>query len=804
MTDQEYILCKWKNRLWPAKVLCKIRTSRRPVVSKAKAASFKVEILGLEEQTNVNCVDTQPLEEERIKIIASELNQRNKPSHPVEELKYRKALRIALDILSASPKQVRSSDEGQTTRSGQKENKIRSSLSPPVTRCPISSPKIKLEEGETLREKWKQKTPSPQIDTEKNKQKYRLSSKEMAKTRGNRTNSSISKSGNFSSTWKSESQHCKTSKSKVKTLTQQKTIKSKLLPKSRTGKSSSLLLKENEKSKKGRKRPRDAGEPSSPSTKFPDDTLRVFVRESTPVSASCNSTMLICAGKRPNVRGLPKKKLLDFSITSTSPELESNINEERDTPARKYKMLDGSKKPVNSKCVSWKQKTTAVSPLRKKGGCINGLEPLSGASKHTNYSDSPLSEFKKEENKGTSHSPVNKAKNCQLPDFDEDEAGLDSSDLSLKFSSPEGISPNTTLVDEEEEEEDEELPSILLRQEPCSIEPGMLVWCKLPRYPYWPAVIKRVTRKYKKASVLLIEAGMNGKKAKGFSIGLKNLKHFDCKEKQNLIDKAKEDYSREIEWCIELIADYRIRVVVLLQDPSWNTVLMTSTPAETWGAFPYLTQCEWLVRYQHHVFLGYPVRKEVNQGKIQMTFPVIAEEDFEESLSETTPIKPSKKVLPDRMRAARDKANSKIVDFIVKTKGAEAHLLAILKSKKQSRWLREFLNSSQYMTCETYLEDEEQLDLVVNYLQEVCHEIDTRKLDVKNGDRIKFILDVLLPEAIIYAISAVDDIDYKKAEEKYIKGPCVSKREREIFDKEILEKKELELLKTDLHPEDSV
>nr|XP_048686747.1 PWWP domain-containing DNA repair factor 3A isoform X1 [Caretta caretta]XP_048686748.1 PWWP domain-containing DNA repair factor 3A isoform X1 [Caretta caretta]XP_048686749.1 PWWP domain-containing DNA repair factor 3A isoform X1 [Caretta caretta]XP_048686750.1 PWWP domain-containing DNA repair factor 3A isoform X1 [Caretta caretta]XP_048686751.1 PWWP domain-containing DNA repair factor 3A isoform X1 [Caretta caretta]XP_048686752.1 PWWP domain-containing DNA repair factor 3A isoform X1 [Care len=778
MTDQEYILCKWKNRLWPAKVLYKIRTSRRPIVSKAKAASFKVEILGLEEQTNVNCTDTEPLKEERIKVIASELDQRNKPSHAVEELKYRKALKIALDILSASPKQVRPSVEGRTTRSAQKEKKIRTSLSPPVTRCPISPPKIELEGGETLKKKREQKTPSPQTDTKKTKQKCRLSSKETAKTCGNGRKSSVSKSGDFSSTWRSEGQHCKTSKSKVKTLTKQKKVKSKLLPKSKTGKSSSLLLKENEKSKKGRKRPRDAGEPSSLSTKFPDDSEHVFVRESTPVSPFCNSTMLISAGTRPNVRGLPKKRFLDFSITSTSPELESNISEERDAPARKYKMLDGSKKPVNSKCASWKQRTTAVSPLHRKGGCISCYEPLSGASKHKKYSDSPLSELKKEENKDTSHSPVNKAKNCQLPDFDEDEEGLESSDLSLKFSSPGEISLDTTLVDEEEEEEDEELPSILLRQEPCSIEPGMLVWCKLPRYPYWPAVIKRVTRKYKKANVRLIEAGMNGKMAKGFSIGLRNLKHFDCKEKQKLIDKAKEDYSQEIEWCIELIADYRIRV---------------GCRSFTGSFLEYCADD-----------ISYPVRKEVNHGKIQMTFPIVAEEDLEDSLSETTPIKPSKKVLPDRMRAARDKANLKIVDFIVKTKGAEEHLLAILKSKKQSRWLREFLNSSQYMTCETYLEDEEQLDLVVNYLQEVCHEIDTRKLDVKNGDRIKFILDVLLPEAIIYAISAVDDIDYKKAEEKYIKGPSVSKREREIFDKEILEKKKLELLKTDLAPEDSV
>nr|XP_006125025.1 PWWP domain-containing protein MUM1 [Pelodiscus sinensis] len=747
MTDQEYILCKWKNRLWPAKVLSKIRTSRKPVVSKAKAASFKVEILGLEEQTNVNSTDTEPLEKEHIQRIASELDQKNKPRHPVEELKYRKALKIALDILSNFPKQVRSSDDRQTTRSTQKENKI-TSLPSSVTRCPVFSPKIELEGGESLKEKREQKTPSPQTDTEKNKQKCQLSSEEAAKTCGNGTKSSVSESGDFSRTWQSESQHCKTFKSKVKMLKKQKKVNSELLQKSKTGKNVSPLLKKNEKSTKGRKRPRDAGEPSSPRTEFPDDTARAFVSESTPISSSCNSATLISVGKRPNVRRLPRKRLLDFSITCASPELGNNISGKSDSPAKKIKILDGSRETVNSKCASWKQKTTAVSPTCRKRGCISGPEPLSGASEHKDSLDSPLSELEKE-NQAISHNPVNKAKNCQLPDFDEDEEGLESSDLSLKFCSPGSVSLDSTLVDEDEEE-DEELPSILLRQEPCSIEPGMLVWCKLPRYPYWPAVIKSVKRKYKKANVLLIEGGMNAKKAKGFSTGLKNLKHFDCEEKQKLTDKAKEDYSQEIKWCIKLIADYRIRV---------------GCRSFTGSFLEYCADD-----------ISYPVRKEVNQGRVPMSFPNIAEEDLEESVSETTPILPSKKVLPDRTRAARDKANSKIVDFIVKTKGAEEHLVAILKSKKQSRWLREFLNSSQYMTCETYLEDEEQLDLVVNYLQEVCHEIDTRKLDVKNGDRIKFILDVLLPEAIIYAISAVDDIDYKKAEEKYIKGPSVSKR----------------------------
>lgn len=144
---------------------------------------------------------------------------------------------------------------------------------------------------------------------------------------------------------------------------------------------------------------------------------------------------------------------------------------------------------------------------------------------------------------------------------------------------------------------------------------------------------------------------------------------------------------------------------------------------------------------------GYPVRKEGYQGSAQMTFLEEAEKSQEESPSETSAPKPRRKLLPDRSRAARDRANKKIVEFIVKMKGAEEHLLAILKSRKQSRWLKEFLKSSQYMTCvETYLEDEEQLDLVVNYLKEVYHGIDAKSLRQIGGDGIKLISDVLLPE----------------------------------------------------------
>lgn len=109
--------------------------------------------------------------------------------------------------------------------------------------------------------------------------------------------------------------------------------------------------------------------------------------------------------------------------------------------------------------------------------------------------------------------------------------------------------------------------------------------------------------------------------------------------------------------------------------------------------------------------------------------------------------RPRRKVLPDRSRAARDRANQKLVEYIVKARGAEGHLRAILRNRKPSRWLKTFLNSGQYVTCvETYLEDEEQLDLVVKYLQGVYQETGSRALARINADRIRFVLDVLLPE----------------------------------------------------------
>ncbi|XP_035956573.1 PWWP domain-containing DNA repair factor 3A isoform X2 [Halichoerus grypus] len=317
----------------------------------------------------------------------------------------------------------------------------------------------------------------------------------------------------------------------------------------------------------------------------------------------------------------------------------------------------------------------------------------------------------------------------------------------------------------EEEEDDEEPPRILFYHEPRSFEVGMLVWLKHQKYPFWPAVVKSVRRRDKKASVLFIEGHMDPK-GRGITVSLKRLKHFDCKEKQALLNEAKEDFDQAIGWCVSLITDYRVRLGC--------------------GSFA----GSFLEYYAADI--SYPVRKSIQQDVLGTRFPQLSRGYPEEPVvgSPQGRRRPYRKVLPDRSRAARDRANQKLVEYIVKARGAEGHLRAILKNRKPSRWLKTFLNSGQYVTCvETYLEDEDQLDLVVKYLQGVYQETGSRTLARVNGDRIRFILDVLLPEAIICAIAAVDAVDYKTAEEKYLRGPSLSYREKEIFDNQLLEER---------------
>ncbi|XP_024246760.1 PWWP domain-containing DNA repair factor 3B isoform X1 [Oncorhynchus tshawytscha] len=351
------------------------------------------------------------------------------------------------------------------------------------------------------------------------------------------------------------------------------------------------------------------------------------------------------------------------------------------------------------------------------------------------------------------------------PDTDTGDASL-SSDLSIELSVQEDRVTSLTLEEEEEQDDEEDLPSFLNNTKPLSITEGICVWCKFRSYPFWPAMVKSVNRKLKKASIVFIDDLLFDKKRirKGFSVSLKTLKPFDCEEADQLVCKAREKYDAAIKWCLALIADYRIRIGC----------------GFTGSFIEYFSDD-----------ISCPVRRCYPRGTSDLTFPskLILEEQYVTSDPEGDDQEGSKrqeeerrrKLLPDRSKAARNRANEKLVDFVVRQRRVETRLLGVISGQQQSKWLRWFLAASRSVV-DTYLEDEEQLDQVYQYLRGVYETAPLTAPCLADVDLIRLVLDVLLPEAIIYAIAGVDELSLVKAEDKYLKGPCLSKREREEFD----------------------
>ncbi|XP_018522323.1 PWWP domain-containing DNA repair factor 3B [Lates calcarifer] len=359
----------------------------------------------------------------------------------------------------------------------------------------------------------------------------------------------------------------------------------------------------------------------------------------------------------------------------------------------------------------------------------------------------------------------------EKPDAAEQDESLLSSDLSIELSHHEEQLPSLSFQEDDESDidDEEELPSFLMQKDkkPPSITEGVFVWCKFRNYPFWPALVKSVNRKQKKASIIFIDDPMIDTK-KGLSVALKTMKPFDCEEGKELVDKAKEKYDAAIEWSLELISDYRIRIAC----GSFS------------GSF---------IEYFAHG-MSYPVRRKYPQAaseRLTITSDTMMEEpsddhkedSFNEQHGEVS--RSSKRLLPDRTHAAHNRANEKLVHFIVKQRMVEGRLLAVIRGQQQSRWLRSFLSANRRRVVNTYLEDDQQLDQVYLYLNELyATAMSTAPglSKVKSMERVPFVLDVLLPEAIIHAIAGVDNVSVKKAEEKYLKGRCISNRERQEFD----------------------
>ncbi|XP_057345590.1 PWWP domain-containing DNA repair factor 3A isoform X2 [Manis pentadactyla] len=668
MTDAEYVLCRWESRLWPAKVLARTEMSTKN--KRKKEFLLTVQILSLDKKIKVKSAEAQTLEQSHIEDIASSLGSPNQvPTEPLEELVYRRSLRVGLDVLnnSTGPCQESSSREGRTALSPREKPMERASSGP----CdPSASPPSPQDVSDGAEGKARvhqrllgslicEKDPKCKADQQQGLGKSESPRGLVVSSAGGPQEGSGSKTHRKS----------RTTPSKGGRVSAQEPHACQNAPSSSEG---------------GRRgaNEEEAGGPASPSSPSKVREGGVWARGPDPGQPAGSPTVLPASRHLacPDTQGRPAKR----------------------------RCPDGSQRPPVEL-----EPGTAPSPKRGPRRLTTlklGLPTLHVPAEETSYRA-------------------------------QEEAGCPRSEESMEFGSI-----DSTL---EEDEEDEEPPRILLYPEPRSFEVGMLVWLKHQKYPFWPAVVKSVRRRDRKASVLFIEGHMDPK-GRGITVPLRRLKHFDCKEKQALLKEAKEGFDQAIGWCVSLITDYRVR----LGCGSFSGSFLEYYAAD----------------------ISYPVRKSIQQDVLGTRFPQLSAGGLREPVAGVPQGRrhPPRKVLPDRSRAARDRANQKLVEYIVKARGAERHLQAILKNRKPSRWLKMFLNSGQYVTCvETYLEDEEQLDLVVEYLQRVYQEAGSRAPVGVSSDRIRFILDVLLPELMQWIIrllrrSTSEDLRSATGKKKYL------------------------------------
>ncbi|XP_057189011.1 PWWP domain-containing DNA repair factor 3B isoform X1 [Triplophysa rosa] len=456
---------------------------------------------------------------------------------------------------------------------------------------------------------------------------------------------------------------------------------------------------------------------------------------------------------RPLLSSTPNLKSLNRADSTCSP-CHQDV-----TQSSPVKLSSPDVKPLR-KCRT-QRLLTAERPAGHKKRIVQERPGSSRTPKRSRKSESLLTESPQKE-PSVETSPTSTTEDLADPSV--------SSDLSIELSLQEELQPfyhSLSLQEEDQDNEEEELPSFLQdNKKPSSISEGLCVWCKLRKYPYWPAVVKSVNHKIKKASIVFIDGYIIDQKRnkKGFSVSMRTLKPFNCEDYNLLVDIAKAKYGSALTWSLELISDYKIRIGC----GSFVGSLIEYCAAD----------------------ISCPVRRKYTEGTSVLTFPsqeILSEQNHDFNNSEDIVLPEhddlSKKVLPDRAKAARNRANVHLVDFIVNRRKVENRLLAVINGDESSQWMRA-LQKPTRQWVDVYLEDEEQVDKVYRYLNEVCDSsphINTC-LERIQADRISFILDVLLPEAIIHAIAGVHKLSLEKAEEKYRSGPCFSNRERQEFD----------------------
>lgn len=348
--------------------------------------------------------------------------------------------------------------------------------------------------------------------------------------------------------------------------------------------------------------------------------------------------------------------------------------------------------------------------------------------------------------------------------------------------SREGFDPNLDVDDcYGSDSDDEDLPDALTpSRQAAGIQERDIVWVKWKGCPVWPAIVKRLNRKKKrilKVSLLVVEPHKHIPKKFTMNYNPKSILPYNSKESDIFTEQG---YSLEGEGrqrftkAVDLIHSYMTKKILgTLKKEDVEFMECPGDFQEVCESSPPLSP----VTVQEALPPS-PLPSEASEGSQEDSLVCVG---VEEPKSDPEIAKRYEKI---------KERNEPLVEFL-KTNEVKDYLLDILREKKKSEKhttykfglskARDALKNPGFGPIADESQQEDVLFTMVNWYKQET------KLSHKEIPDVNYVLDVWIPEGIVYALIKMKKYSRKKAWEQFEKGVFMTKREKAEVHESLLE-----------------
>ncbi|CAH1796025.1 unnamed protein product [Owenia fusiformis] len=301
------------------------------------------------------------------------------------------------------------------------------------------------------------------------------------------------------------------------------------------------------------------------------------------------------------------------------------------------------------------------------------------------------------------------------------------------------------------------------------IAKGDLVWVKVKKVPFWPAVVKNVYKKGKRISLAFI----GYEKPERYRVNYNKQKvipYFDVKEEQ--FNEFKEEalkshWGSDFENCLNLVEDFVRRRGLGEETRStlefFYTDMEESDPSSDEGRE--LTP-----------------ERQPSESRLAESGDSEEEGETEEKAAESTPTLSQKALISQSIRT---KSGQKLVDFIKTDTRVKDRLMNIKQGKIESQLHQEFsapeVKKRSKILAGIGPLQEHQVEDVVMFLMEMYPKPPNKSMVCDmNTDIMSYIQSVWYPEAVVFALTKMRGLSYSKAWERFYQGDKQTKEELEV------------------------